>query len=464
MKPIPPIALFRLSVLGPLASRQHFSRGELQVLIQEQAAKHYDIPGSLHTRISGKTIEAWFYRWKKGGIEALAPKPRCDKGVSRLPQDIQAFIVKAKQENPKRSLNTLLHLVQMKGFVQSAEVSRSSVYRLLSQHGLSRPVGSASQPIEFRSFQADEPGAIVYGDVMHGPVVWVNGKTQKSYLVTVFDDCSRLVLHSAFCPGETALQIEYVLKQALLKRGLPKRFILDNGAAYRAHSLQGICARCSIQIIYCRPYAPEGKGKLERWHRTLRDQFLTELPRNKTLSLLEINSLLWAWIDQIYHAQAHSGLQGKTPLSVWQQGLKAVQPLGPLALQLDEIFYHRIARKVRKDGSVSYLGKRFEVPYEHAGKTILLVIDPHQQQVLFVESEAGERLGQATPLDLSANQHRKRRKSAGASPSEQRASGPLSDSVVTQALEQQHSQLSLTASTPKLTPENTDNKEDKRDV
>jgi len=142
---------------------------------------------------------------------------------------------------------------------------------------------------------------------MHGPVVSVNGKTQKSYCVTVFDDRSRLVLQSAFCPGETAFDIEYVLKQALLKRGLPKRFVMDNGAAYRAHSLQGIRARCSIQIIYCRPYAPEGKGKLERWHRTLRDQFLTELPRNKTLSLLEINSLLWAWIDQIYHTQAHSG-------------------------------------------------------------------------------------------------------------------------------------------------------------
>lgn len=463
MKPIHPLALFRLSVLGPLASRQHFVQGELQLLIQEQAAKYYDIPGSLPTRISGKTIEAWFYRWKKGGIEALAPKRRCDKGVSRLPQEIQDFIVNAKQENPKRSLNTLMHLVQMKGFVHSAEVSRSSVYRLLTQHGLSRPEGSASQPIEFRSFQADNPGDIVYGDVMHGPLVWVNDKKQKSYLVSVFDDHSRLVLHSAFCPGETALDIEYVLKQALLKRGLPKRFILDNGAAYRAHSLQGICARCSIRIIYCRPYAPQGKGKLERWHRTLRDQFLTELPR-KTLALVEINSLLWAWIDQIYHVQSHSGLDGKTPLSVWQQGLKAVQPLGPLALQLDEIFYHRIARTVRKDGSVSYLGHRFEVPYELSGHKVLLVVDPHQQQVLFVESEAGERLGQVTPLDLSANQHRKRRKSQGSSPLEHEASGQLSDSVVTQALEQQQSRLSLIASTLRLAPENTQNKADKSDV
>jgi len=258
MKPIHPVALFRLSVLGRLASRDHFERGEIQSILFELASKSYDIPDSVHTRISAKTIEAWFYAWKKGGIEALVPKTRCDRGVSKLPEAIQAFILNAKRENPKRSINTLIRLLQLKGLASSTSLSRSSVYRLLVNHGLSRPVAGPSEPIEFRSFEADHPGDIVYGDVMHGPKVLVEAKVQKSYLVTVFDDCSRLVWHSAFCPGETALDIEYVLKQALLKRGLPKRFVIDNGAAYRAQSLQGICARCAIQLIYCRPYAPEG--------------------------------------------------------------------------------------------------------------------------------------------------------------------------------------------------------------
>jgi len=104
------------------------------------------------------------------------------------------------------------------------------------------------------------------------------------------------------------------------------------------------------------------------------------------------------------------------------------------------------------------------VPYQHACKTILLVIDPQQQQVLFVEAEDGERLGQATPLDLTANHHRKRRKPEGAYRSEHGASAPLSDSIVTQALEQQQNQLSLTASTPNRSLENTEDKEDNSDV
>ena len=111
---------------------------------------------------------------------------------------------------------------------------------------------------------------------MHGPQVPIGGKLAKAYLVSLFDDASRLLAHSAFCPGETALDIEGVLKQAILKRGIPLKLVVDHGAAYRAHTLQGLCARLGILLIYCRPYAPEGKGKLERWHRTCREMCIRD--------------------------------------------------------------------------------------------------------------------------------------------------------------------------------------------
>ncbi|ORU94764.1 MAG: hypothetical protein A6F70_09890 [Cycloclasticus sp. symbiont of Bathymodiolus heckerae] len=113
MKPIHPVALFRLSILGPLVSRQHLERGELKALIKDLALKHYDIPGSRHTLLSEKTIEAWFYAWKKNNVDALEPKRRIDRGQSKIPEALQSALIKAKQENPKRSLNSLLRLVQM---------------------------------------------------------------------------------------------------------------------------------------------------------------------------------------------------------------------------------------------------------------------------------------------------------------------------------------------------------------
>ena len=410
MKEINPVALFRLSVLGPLVSRERLARGELQKLIRELAQREYAIPGSRRRHLGETTIEAWFYAWRRLGIEGLTPKLRADRGQSKLSSPIQEAILAAKRDNPRRSIRQIQRLLETAGTATDDSLSRSAIHRLLQQHGLSRMTGSASLPEEKRSFVAANAGTIWYGDVMHGPRVPINGQLRKTYLVSLIDDASRLITHSAFCLGETALDIEGVLKQALLKRGIPLKLIVDNGAAYRANTLQGICARLGIHLIYCRPYAPEGKGKLERWHRTFRNQFLSELDERHISRLDDLNARLWAWVEQIYHCTEHAGLGGLTPLARYQQDLSKIRSLGPRAAQLDALFHHRITRFVRKDGTVSYLGKRFEVDYELAGKTIKLVVDPHTGSVVGVEDEAGERIGSATPLDAVANIKRVRRK------------------------------------------------------
>jgi putative transposase len=410
MNDLHPVALFRLSVLGPLVSRDRLERGELKRLIRELASRDYDIPGSARRDIGEKTIEAWFYAWRRGGIDALSPKPRSDRGQSRLPIDVQDAILNAKRDQPRRSIDQLILLMEKAGLAVRGTLPRSSVHRLLQRHGLSRPCGSASTPEEHRSYEALYAGDIWYGDVMHGPRVPVQGRMRKVYLVSLMDDASRLLTHSAFCTGEKALDIEGVLKQAVLKRGLPIKLVVDNGPAYRARTLQGICARLGIHLIYCRPYAPEGKGKLERWHRTVRDQFLGELDLTRIQDLSDLNARLWAWIEEIYHRRTHTGLQKLTPLQRYQQDLVRIRTLGHRAAQLDQLFYHRLSRKVRKDATVSYQGQRFEAPYELAGKTLQLVVDPHTQQAVWLEDDEGKVLGEVAPLDLIANSHRRRHK------------------------------------------------------
>lgn len=386
-------------MLGPIVSRERLDRGEQQTLIRELAQRDYIIPGSERCRLGEKTIEAWLYAWRKDGIQGLTSKERVDRGHSKITAPAQEAVLAAKRENPRRSVRQIVRLLEAAGVVASGTLSRSATHRLLQQHGLSRVIGSASLVDEKRSFNAEFAGSVWYGDVMHGPHVSVKGRLRKTYLVSLIDDASRLVAHSAFCLGETALDVEGVLKQAVLKRGLPSRLVVDNGAAYRSNTLQGICARLGITLIFCRPYRPEGKGKLERWHRSFRDLFLSEL-----------NARLWAWIEQVYHHTAHWGLGGITPLARYQRDLPRIRTLGTMAGQLDALFHHSIKRFVRKDGTVSYLGQRFEVPFELSGQTIKLVVDPHAQRVKGVEDEAGVWLGDATPLDCVANIKRKRRK------------------------------------------------------
>jgi len=440
MRPLHPIALFRLSVLGPLASRERFERGELKRLIGELAKQRYNIPHSQHVYLSTKTIEAWYYRWISGGIEALEPKPRRDRGQSKLSPALQKAIIDCKIDNPKRSIDTIKAYLDDQGLVANNALSRSSIHRLLKQKGLSRS-GQAQVAIERRRFEATHAGDSWYGDVMHGPNVIIEGRKRKVYLVSLMDDASRLISHSAFCLGETALDIEGVLKQALLKRGRCLKLIVDNGAAYRSHSLQGICARLEIRLIYCRPYEPQAKGKLERWHRVVRQQFLSEIDAEQCASVADLNARLWAWIETVYHQRAHSSLKGLTPLQRFQQDLSQLRPLDERAGRLDEIFYHRLTRTVKKDGTIAYEGNLFEVPYELIGQQVMLVFDPHRQQPLFIESVDGAYLGGVTALDAQANNTRKRVRTAVADDAEQPSACPQ-HSLVEQALQRQTQALS----------------------
>jgi putative transposase len=410
MNDIDEMALFRLGVLGPLTSRGELARGDLARLIREIAQQQYAIPGSQRRHISEKTLRAWYDLWRREGIAGLASKQRSDCGASKLSETVQAAVLAAKRENPRRSVRQIRLLLEGAGLVPRDTLSKSAVHRLLRAHGLSRIAGPTVVPDEKRSFVAEHAGSLWYGDVMHGPTLSLGGKRRKTYLVSLMDDASRLITHSAFCFSETALDIEGVLKQALLRRGTPTRLVVDNGSAYRSATLQGICARLSIRLIFCRPYHPAAKGKIERWHRTLRDQFLAELDATHIRDLGDLNARLWSWIEQVYHSSKHSALGEHTPLSRYQQDLPRIRLLGPLAAQLDELFWHRVTRLVRRDGTVSYEGKRFEVPYELTGQHVRLVVDPHTGEVKHVENEAGERLGEATELDMVANIRRRRQR------------------------------------------------------
>jgi putative transposase len=403
-----PIALFRLTLLGPVVARgKNLERGELQRFFREVSSKEYEIPGSDRRRVSAKAVQSWYYAFLRGGLAGLAPKTRLDIGRSKIDQAVQERLLAAKRENPIRSLNILLMLVEGEGLVAPGAISRSAIHRLLQAHDLSRPSGAASQPQERRSFEAKHAGDIWYGDVMHGPRVLVEGRRRKTYLVSLMDDASRLITHSAFCLAEQAVDIEAVLKQAVLKCGRPRVLIVDNGSAYRSGSLQKICAMLDIRLIYCKPYSPEAKGKLERWHRTARSQYLSEInPSN--LDIGELNAGLWAWIEQVYHRTPHSGINDRTPNERFGEDYPEIRQLGPLAAKLDTIFLHRVKRKVRKDATVSYGGCYFEVPFELTGKKLWLVVDPHTRTAISVEDDAGKHLGAVTPLDRLANRSRRR--------------------------------------------------------
>jgi len=164
MNEINATALFRLSVLGPLISPEQLQRGELQTIIRQLAQREYAIPDSDRRMLGEKTIQSWYYLWRKSGIDALVPKVRVDRGSSKMSATVQEAILAAKRENPRRSINQIERLLVAAGVAPQQSLSRSSVHRLLQQSGLSQMRGSSSLPEEKRSFTAEFAGSIWYPD------------------------------------------------------------------------------------------------------------------------------------------------------------------------------------------------------------------------------------------------------------------------------------------------------------
>ena len=271
-----------------------------------------------------------------------------------------------------------------------------------------------------RRFAYLHAGDMWQSDVMHGPAVVVDAKRKKkTYLIAFIDDATRVIPHAAFALSENTQAFLPVFKQALLQRGLPKRLYVDNGSSYRSTQVALVCAKLNIALIHARPYQPQGKGKIERFFRTLRAQLLTRLTRQDTLSLEALNRRLLVWLQSEYHQTPHHGIDLETPLDRWAQQAGEVRYLEP-QVDLDDLFLSEALRKVKSDRTVSLNGLMFEVDAIVVGESVTLRFDPGKPHAPIQVIHEGKFIGIARLVDIHANCHVKRhRPSQNSTPSTQ---------------------------------------------
>ncbi len=178
---------------------------------------------------------------------------------------------------------------------------------------------------------------------------------------------------------------------------------MDNGANYRSHHLALVCAKLGVALIHARPYRPQGKGKIERFFRTVRAQLLPRLTPEDTASLEALNRRLHQWLEGEYHHTPHRGLEGRTPLEQWAETAGQVHFPEP-DLDLDELFLFEAKRKVQKDRTVSLDGVIYEVDAVLVGETVVLRYDPSAPAGRPIQVWHQERfIGPARVVDLYAN-------------------------------------------------------------
>jgi transposase InsO family protein len=396
-------ALWRFSILGPLVSAR-LEHGDRRAHFEDIAERTHVAPDGSARTFSRRTIEAWYYAWKKKGLEGLKDCPRSDLGNSSIRSELREKLLVLKRENPRRSIPRLIKILERTGDAQKCELSRSSVQRFLRLEGLSGRAGDA-QPPERRSFRHPEPGDLWMGDVLHGPVVLAEGRLRKSYLIAFIDSATRFVPAAEVRLSESAADHEYALKQAILKHGVPRALYLDNGAAQTSLSLKLICAELSIRLLHTEAYTPESKGAIERWNRTWREEVESELPK-EPLALEELRSRVWSWLAVEYNARQHD-TTGKAPLEHWLEKTDVLRFVPPW-ISLEEVFLHREVRVVRKDGTVRFRGGFLEVRSSLVGKSVELRFDPFDEGALPRVFSEGKFVSDTVPLDPIANSARRR--------------------------------------------------------
>ena len=407
------VALFRYGVIAELLSLPPASP-ELKAALGEKVQRRYTIPGSRRTRVARETIRDWLAAYRRDGFDGLVPKTRSDFGrARRLPPDVAELLIRLKERHPRLSADRIIRLARESGQVPAEQtLAQATVYRLFRREGLMRRAGQPAEAKDRRRFAFRQAGELWMSDVLHGPKAGRERSDRrqraKSYLVAFLDDATRMVPHAAFTFSENTDTFLPVFKRALLKRGIPNRLYVDNGANYRSRHLAVICATLGIQLIHSAPYQPAGRGKIERFFRTVRAQFLPLLGDADTRSLDALNARWAAWCEGEYHLSPHRGLDGETPVDAWARTAAGIRLVGP-ATDLDTLFRYRLKRRVGKDRTVSLQGTLYEVDAALVGENVLLLQDPSAPRSRPIPVlHDGRAAGTATLLDTYANTRVKR--------------------------------------------------------
>ena len=387
------VGLFRYALIREAADSELTTRQRGR-LVRALAQAEHQGPFGQPVRVSRATIDRWIRDWRRGGFDALVPPPR--RVSPRTPAEVLDLAAALKREVPERTA------VQVTAILR-AHAGWAPDERTLQRHfaRLELTTRSTGQPpAAFGRFEADAPNQRWTGDALHGPTV--NGR--KAILCAFIDDHSRLLTGYRWARREDTVRLEAALHGGLAARGIPATIYVDNGSAFVDKQLLRACASLGIRLVHSRPGQPEGRGKIERFFRTVRDQFLVEIGSGRELDdLVQLNTLFTAWVETVYHRRDHSETE-QTPWDRWS----TITPTLPTPTQLREAFLWSEWRTVTKTATVSLHGNTYQVDAALIGRKVELVFDPFDLTDIEVRWQ-GRAMGHAVPHRIGRHVHHKAR-------------------------------------------------------
>ena len=357
-----------------------------------------------------RTIQTWHYRYKNHGITGMTPHPRQDKGHFRkvTPEELLEAINAARPHfhDQRTNKRAIYRFCIENGLLQPDRIAQTTFYRFIREYDLLAP--SDDHHKKRLAFSMKYANQLWQADTMFGPHVdtGLSAGRKQTKLIAFIDDASRVLCHGQFFFEENVDTLVQAIRAAFYKRGVPEQLLVDNGSIYCCQEITLICARVGCILRHTPVRDAAAKGKIERFFRRVRDQFLV---RQLDLSSLEtLNHQFSHWVENDYNAVPHDAL-GMKPIDRFGIDLSRVRFLAP-SEHNDELFYAEAARKVKKDNTFSFGGRRYETPVDLRDKPIQLRYDRHRQDTAAVIVYLkGQRQGPARLLDAVAHGLRRRK-------------------------------------------------------
>lgn len=398
------VAIFRSEIVGAL-TRKDLDHGELRAALRALTGERFRPPGSETTKhFSLPTLERWFYAYRKGGLAALRPAPRSDRGHAKeLTAEQRELLLDIRREHRSASVPVILRTLVADGRMEAGVVSQATVRRLYVEHGLDRvPMREGGGQKTRLRWEAASPGALWHADVCHGPALTIDGVARPLRIHALLDDASRFVVAIEARHGEREVDMLEILVSALRRHGPPDVLYLDNGSTYIGQILRTACARLGISLLHARPYDAPARGKMERFWRTLREGCLDHL--GSMSSLHDVQVRLLAFLDRHYHEAPHASLMGRAPGAVFAAAKRPPDDLDEAKLK--DALTVRERRRVRADTTVSIEGQDWELDQGYLAGRIVTVARSLLAGAPWVEHD--DKVHPLHPVDPKANAHRKR--------------------------------------------------------
>jgi len=280
-----PSPYLKMRVLGALDTAEGKTRHQR---VRHVAGMTFTDEDGQPRTFTWRTIQTWYYRYKKHGITGMTNDSRRDKGHTRKvsPEELLEAIHAALPHFRQQRLNkmALYRFCIEKGLLQKERIAQTTFFRLVGAYELLKP--DAQENKRRLAFSMQYANQLWQADTTFGPYLPAAGSGPapgsaqgaahcQTRLIAFLDDASRVLCHGEFFLEENVDALVKAIRAAFYKRGIPEQLYVDNGSIYACQEITLICARVGCILRHTAVRDAAAKGKIERFFKRVRDQFLT---------------------------------------------------------------------------------------------------------------------------------------------------------------------------------------------